>query len=76
MLKGIFSWSSLPKYSYKSYDYLPDVDEDPDDGTRKIWHTVYYKGKQLSMKESPDWSPYEWPEEEDFKTWVDENYPE
>lgn len=76
MLKGLFNWDTLPKYSYKSFDYVPDVDEDLDDGTRKIWHSVYHKGKLLPLNKSPKWSPYEWPEEEEFKAWIDENYPE
>jgi len=76
MLKGWFSFHSLPRYKYRGFEYVPDVDEDPDDGSRKIWHHVYHFGKRLPFKESPRWPAREWPDEDEFKAWVDEKYPD
>jgi|DEB0MinimDraft_6_1074348.scaffolds.fasta_scaffold37707_3 hypothetical protein len=74
MFKGLFNWHTLPRYKYREYEYVPDVEEYDDN--RKIWHVVYYKGQELPFKEQPKWSPYEWPEKDEFEHWVDENYPE
>lgn len=74
--RSLFNWATLPQYTYRTFDYVPDLEIDPDDGTKKILHFIYDHGKLLEVNKSPDWSPYEYPEESEFRAWIDENYPE
>ena len=43
---------AFPTYQTHEWDgfkYIGDYDEDPDDQSRKMWHTLYHKDKVIPL---------------------------
>lgn len=64
----MINWHNCPNWEYQGYSYSVEIDEDPDDGTRKAWHLVYKDGKQVATL---DHTPYQFLTRDEFTYHID-----
>lgn len=65
----MISWHNCPKWEYMGFTYGVEIDEDPDDQSRKAWHYVYDKdGKEVACI---DHSPYQFLTRDEFTYHID-----
>tara|TARA_Y200000002_G_scaffold378288_1_gene385359 strand:+ start:109 stop:327 length:219 start_codon:yes stop_codon:yes gene_type:complete len=58
-------------YEYKGYTYVGDYDQDPDDGTRKMWHQMTSPTGEIFHLDNT-WGPRVVPSHQDFKNVVEQ----
>ena len=58
------------RYTYKNFVYDGDYHEDPDDRTRKMWHTVINNDTKERYTNPEGWGPYFIPSYDEFVEFV------